>query len=61
MKLQIPTLISIITAAILFGGFYHTTTHRLDEIEAKITKLEKKIKKKEKNNGKNRNRWKTNN
>ena len=46
MKLQIPTLISIITAAILFGGFYHTTTHRLDEVEAKIAKLEKKIKKK---------------
>ena len=46
MKLQVPTLISIITAAILFGGFYHTTTHRLEEIEAKIIKLEKKIKKK---------------
>ena len=46
MKIQIPTLISIITAAILFGGFYHTTTLRLEEIEAKIIKLEKKIKKK---------------
>jgi len=46
MKLQVPTLISIITAAILFGGFYHTTTHRLDEIEQKIIKLEKKNKKK---------------
>jgi len=46
MKLQIPTLISIITAAILFGGFYHTTTHRLEEVEQKVTKLEKKIKKK---------------
>ena len=45
MKLQISTLISIVTAAILFGGFYYTTTHRLDQIEIKIVKLEKKIKK----------------
>lgn len=45
MKLQVPTLISIITAAILFGGFYHTTTHRLDQVEEKIIKLEKKFKK----------------
>jgi cell division protein FtsL len=46
MKLQISTLVTIITAAMLFGGFYYTTTHRLDQVEAKITKLEKKIKKK---------------
>jgi hypothetical protein len=46
MKLQVPTFISIITAAILFGGFYYTTTHRLDEVEKKIVKLEKKINKK---------------
>ena len=45
MKLQVSTLVTLVTAAILFGGFYHTTALRLDQVEAKITKLEKKIKK----------------
>jgi len=49
MKIQISTLISIITAAIFFGGFYYTTNHRLDQVEIKISELEKKIKKKRRN------------
>ena len=45
MKLQISTLVTLVTAAILFGGFYHTTALRLDLVETKIAKLEKKMKK----------------
>lgn len=42
MKLQISTLITIITAAIVCGGFYSETCSRLDSLEAKVIKLEKK-------------------
>lgn len=45
MNLQPSVLITIVTAAITFGGFYYTTTHRLDDVESKVEKLEKKIKK----------------
>ena len=44
MKLQPSVLITIITAAIAFGGFYYTTGERLDSLEAKLEKLEKRIK-----------------
>tara|TARA_R100000900_G_scaffold141793_1_gene123108 strand:- start:503 stop:664 length:162 start_codon:yes stop_codon:yes gene_type:complete len=46
MKLQISTLISIITAAIIFGGFYSETCSRLDSLESKVSKLETKNKNK---------------
>jgi len=46
MKLQISTLISIITAAIIFGGFYSETCSRLDSLEAKVEKIEIKNSKK---------------
>ena len=48
MKLQISTLISIITAAIIFGGFYKETNSRLDSLELRISKLEIKNSKKKK-------------
>jgi uncharacterized membrane protein YciS (DUF1049 family) len=40
IKFDIKTVITFITAAIVFGGFYYTTQHRLDHIEAKINDLE---------------------
>ena len=46
MKLQISTLVTIITAALVFGGFYSETNSRLDDLEAKIEKLESKNKSK---------------
>tara|TARA_X000001388_G_scaffold69885_1_gene58665 strand:+ start:1056 stop:1226 length:171 start_codon:yes stop_codon:yes gene_type:complete len=43
IKFDIKTVITFITAAIVFGGFYYTTQHRLDHIESKIDNLEIKI------------------
>jgi predicted secreted protein len=43
VKFDIKTVITIITAAIVFGGFYYTTQHRLDHLEAKISDLEIEI------------------
>tara|TARA_R100001082_G_C4365044_1_gene161448 strand:+ start:2776 stop:2946 length:171 start_codon:yes stop_codon:yes gene_type:complete len=45
IKFDIKTVITFITAAIVFGGFYYTTQHRLDHIETKITDLEIEISK----------------
>lgn len=45
IKFDIKTVITIITAAIVFGGFYYTTQHRLDHLEAKISDLEIEISK----------------
>ena len=44
MKLDIKTLITIITFAATMGGFYYTTQLRLDHLEENITSIEKKIK-----------------
>ena len=40
VKFDIKTVITFITAAIVFGGFYYTTQHRLDHLEGKISDLE---------------------
>ena len=40
LKFDIKTVITIITAAAILGGFYYTTQHRLDMIEEKIAELE---------------------
>jgi hypothetical protein len=43
MKFDIKTVITIITAAAVFGGFYYTTQHRLDLLEGKMEQLETDI------------------
>jgi len=45
IKFDIKTVITFITAAIVFGGFYYTTQHRLDHLEGKIDDLEVQISK----------------
>ena len=44
MKLDIKTLITIITFAATMGGFYYSTQIRLDHLEDKVTGIEKQIK-----------------
>ena len=44
MKLDIKTLITIITFAATMGGFYYSTQIRLDQLEDKVTGIEKQIK-----------------
>ena len=43
MKIELKTLISIITAAVVLGGFYYTTQLRLDYMELQIEELEAEI------------------
>ena len=45
IKFDIKTVITFMTAAIVFGGFYYTTQHRLDHLEAKIAELELQVSK----------------
>ena len=45
VKLELPTLITLLTTAALLGGFYYTTQHRLDDLEDKITVMERQVKK----------------
>ena len=54
VKLELPTLITLLTTAALLGGFYYTTQHRLDNLEDKITVMERQVKKinRKKNPGK---------
>tara|TARA_B100000427_G_C15178587_1_gene450517 strand:- start:424 stop:582 length:159 start_codon:yes stop_codon:yes gene_type:complete len=44
MKLDIKTLISLLTIAAVLGGFYYTTQNRLDSLEQEVTSLKKQIK-----------------
>ena len=52
MKLDIKTLITIVTFAATMGGFYYSTQLRLDHLEENVTSVEKQIKqlKKQKRN-----------
>jgi len=43
MKIDIKTMMSILAAAAILGGFYYTTQHRLDLLEADIADLETEI------------------
>ena len=43
MKISIGTLITLITAALVCGGFYYTTQMRLDNLEQEVTVLTKKL------------------
>jgi hypothetical protein len=40
MKLDIKTIITLLTIAAALGGFYYTTNMRLDSLEDKIAELE---------------------
>ena len=44
MKLDIKTLITLLTIAATLGGFYYTTQIRLDSLEQDVIKLQKQIK-----------------
>ncbi len=44
MKLDIKTLITLLTIAATLGGFYYTTQARLDNLEQEVTKLQKQVK-----------------
>jgi hypothetical protein len=43
INLDIKTTISILAVAAILGGFYYTTQHRLDDLEAKIKELEVEV------------------
>ena len=45
MKLDIKTLITLLTISATLGGFYYTTQSRLDILEQEVTQLQKQIKK----------------
>ena len=44
MKLDIKTLITIVTFAATMGGFYYSTQLRLDHLEENVASVEKQIK-----------------
>ena len=44
MKLDIKTLITLLTIAATLGGFYFTTQERLHSLEQEVTKLQKQVK-----------------
>ena len=45
MKLDIKTLITLLTIAATLGGFYYTTQSRLDNLEHQVVQVKKQIKK----------------
>ena len=45
MKLDIKTLITLLTIAATLGGFYYTTQSRLDNLEQEVTQVKKLVKK----------------
>ena len=44
MKLDIKTLITLLTFAAALGGFYYTTQIRLDSLEQEVSQMKKQIK-----------------
>jgi len=44
VKLDIKTLITIVTFAATMGGFYYSTQLRLNQLEENVSKLEKQVK-----------------
>jgi len=44
MKLDIKTLITVLTIAATLGGFYYSTQLRLDHLEETVQTLQKQIK-----------------
>jgi|LWDU01.1.fsa_nt_gi cell division protein FtsL len=45
MKIDIGTLITIITLSIAIGSTYYSVSDGIDTLEAKVSKLEKKVRK----------------
>ena len=44
MKLDVKTLITLLTIAATLGGFYYTTQNRLDNLEQEVSQVKKQIK-----------------
>ena len=44
MKLDVKTLITLLTIAATLGGFYYTTQARLDSLEQEVVYVKKQIK-----------------
>ena len=44
MKLDIKTLITLLTIAATLGGFYFTTQTRLDALEQEVSEVKKQVK-----------------
>ena len=45
MKIEIGTLITIVTLSIAMGGTYYSMSDGISDLEAKVTILEKRVKK----------------
>jgi hypothetical protein len=43
MKLDIKTVITLLTFSAVLGGFYYTTQMRLDSLEKDVSTLSKKV------------------
>ena len=48
MELNLTTILTIGGIIAVLGGFYYTTQHRLDHIEAELERIEKIAKRKKK-------------
>ena len=44
MKLDIKTLITLLTMAAVLGGFYYTTQIRLDNLDEEVMQIQKQVK-----------------
>lgn len=44
MNINHGTLVTIITAAAILGGFYYTTQHRLDVLEDDVAAISQQVK-----------------
>ena len=52
MKLDVKTLITLLTIATTLGGFYYTTQARLDNLEQEVSQVKKQIKRLTRKNNK---------
>jgi len=43
MKLDLKTLVGMLTLAATLGGFYYTTQSRLDSLEKDVAKIERRV------------------
>lgn len=50
MKIDIKTLIALLTIAATLGGFYYTTQERLDNLEQEVSQVKKQVKRLTRNN-----------
>ena len=52
MKIDIKTLITLLTITATLGGFYYTTQARLDNLEQEVSQVKKQIKRLTRKNNK---------